>query len=229
MATLSHELRTPLSTIKGYATAMMLEEVDWEPEERQEFLQLIDEECDNMQLMIGDLMDSALIDAGQMRIEPEPIRMPLLVAELVHEIQSHADQHHFAVNFPARFPILLADPLRIKQVLRNILDNAVKYSPQGGLIVVSGDLRPQTVVISITDPGIGISPEHLNSLFEKYFRVRSATGYHVPGTGLGLPLARAIIEAHGGQIWAESRVGHGTTISFTLPFHVIESHTIGES
>lgn len=227
MAVLSHELRTPLATVKGYTTALMLDEVDWEPEERLEFLQLIDEECNNMQGMIGDLMDAALVDAGQLRIEPEPVRLPLVVEEIVHEIQSRTDRHRFAVNFPARFPILPADPARIKQVLRNILDNAVKYSPNGGLIVVSGGLRPQAAVISIADEGVGISPEHLNSLFEKYFRVRSATGYHVPGTGLGLPLTRAIVEAHGGQIWAESQLGHGTTIRFTLPLYDVEAGVKG--
>jgi K+-sensing histidine kinase KdpD len=219
IATLSHELRTPLSIIRGYTTALMLDEIEWRPEERLEFLHLMDAECSTMEMMIGDLMDSALIDAGQMSIEPEPMRLPLLVKEIVHEIQSHTDLHQFAVNFPAKFPILLADPHRITQVLRNILDNAVKYSPEGGLIVVRGEMRPPLAAVSIADPGIGISPEHLNSLFEKYFRVHSTAGLHVPGTGLGLPLARAIIEAHGGQIWAESKPGHGTTVGFTLPVY----------
>jgi two-component system sensor histidine kinase VicK len=107
--------------------------------------------------------------------------------------------------------------LRIKQVIRNILDNALKYSPQGGLVVIRGEVRPNDVVVSISDQGVGISPEDLIPLFEKYFRVKSPTGYHVPGTGLGLPVARGIIEAHGGRIWAESKVGQGTTLYFSVP------------
>jgi two-component system sensor histidine kinase VicK len=109
------------------------------------------------------------------------------------------------------------DPRRIKQVFRNILDNAIKYSPNGGLVMIRGEIRLKDVVISISDQGVGISPEDLIPLFEKYFRVKSPTGYHVAGTGLGLPVARAIVEAHGGRIWAESKVGQGTTLYFSLP------------
>jgi two-component system sensor histidine kinase VicK len=105
----------------------------------------------------------------------------------------------------------------IKQVFRNILENAIRYSPDGGLIVIRGEIRSADVVISIADQGIGISPEDLIPIFEKYFRVRSATDYHVAGTGLGLPVARAIVEAHGGRIWMESKLGEGSTVFFSLP------------
>jgi signal transduction histidine kinase len=111
-----------------------------------------------------------------------------------------------------------ADPRRIRQVLRNILDNTIKYSPDGGLVVIHGEVRPADVVVSIADQGVGISPEDLIPLFDKYFRVKAPTGYHVPGTGLGLPVARAIVETHGGRIWAESKVGEGTTLYFSIPF-----------
>ena len=216
MATLSHELRTPLAAIKGYATALLLEEVKWPDEKRREFLQLIDEECDNLQTMIGDILDSALIDAGQLVIEPQPVRLPLLAREVAEEMQHRTESHRLVVDFPPDFPIVDADPRRIKQVVHNILDNAVKYSPNGGLVVTRGEVRPMDVVISISDQGVGIAPEDLIPLFEKYFRVKSPTGYHVPGTGLGLPVARALVEAHGGRIWAESKVGQGTTLYFSL-------------
>jgi two-component system sensor histidine kinase VicK len=120
-------------------------------------------------------------------------------------------------DFSADFPLLTADPRRLRQVLRNILDNAVKYSPGGGLIVIRGEVRPADVVISVADQGVGIAPEDLIPLFDKYFRVKSAAAGHVPGTGLGLPVTRAIVEAHGGRIWAESKLGHGTTFYFSLP------------
>ena len=217
MATLSHELRTPLAAIKGYSTALLLEEVDWSDEKRREFLQLIDEECDNLQRMIADILDSSMIDVGQLIIEPQPIRLPYLAHEIVEEMQRRTEKHQLVVDFPPNFPIIDADPHRIKQVLRNILDNALKYSPEGGLVVVRGEVRPTDVVVSIADEGVGISPEDLIPLFEKYFRVKSPTGYYVPGTGLGLPVARAFVEAHGGRIWAESKVGQGTTLFFSLP------------
>lgn len=217
MATLSHEMRTPLAAIKGYTTALLLEEVDWPDEKRREFLRLIDDECDNLQRMISDILDSSLIDVGQLPIERQPLRLTHLAHEVAEEMQRRTEVHRIVLDFPAAFPIVDADPLRVKQVLRNILDNALKYSPQGGLVVVRGEVRPADVVISVADQGVGIAPEDLIPLFEKYFRVKSPAGYHVPGTGLGLPVARAIVEAHGGRIWAESKLGQGTTLYFSLP------------
>jgi signal transduction histidine kinase len=217
LATLSHELRTPLATIKGYTTALLLEETTWSDEQRREFLQLIDAECDNLTTMINDILDSSLIDVGRLVIEREPVRLPRLIRQVADEMQARTSIHRIVLDFAPDFPIVDADPNRIKQVVRNILDNAIKYSPNGGLIVVRGQVRANDVVISIADQGVGISPEDLIPLFEKYFRVKSPTGYHVPGTGLGLPVARAIVEAHGGRIWAESKVGQGTTLYFSLP------------
>jgi K+-sensing histidine kinase KdpD len=218
MAALSHELRTPLASIKGYATALMMNEVTWTEEKRQAFLRLIDAETDNLERMVSDIMDSSLIDIGQLNIELQPIRLPRLADEAAQEIQHHALNHQLVVDFPPDFPIVDADPRRIRQVLLNILDNSIKYSPEGGLIVIRGEVRTVDVVVSFADQGVGISPEDLIPLFDKYFRVKSPTGYHVPGTGLGLPVARAIVETHGGRIWAKSKVGEGTTLYFSLPF-----------
>jgi signal transduction histidine kinase len=216
LATLSHELRTPLAAIKGYATALLLDEVKWTPEEQHEFLTLIDRECDTVQGMISEVLDSALIDAGHLGIELEPVRLPHLSREVADELQRQTTRHRLVVDFPADFPLLMADPRRLRQVLRNVLDNAIKYSPDGGLIVMRGQVRPGDVVISIADQGVGIAPEDLLPLFDKYFRVQRATGDYVPGTGLGLPITRAIVEAHGGRIWAESKLGQGTTFHFSL-------------
>jgi signal transduction histidine kinase len=102
-------------------------------------------------------------------------------------------------------------------VLRNLLDNAVKYSPDGRLVILSGESRDDEVIVSVADQGVGISPEHLNRLFEKFFRVDSGLKRHVVGSGLGLPICRTIVEAHGGRIWAESKVGQGSTFYFMLP------------
>lgn len=217
MATLSHELRMPLAAIKGYASALQMDEVHWSETQGREFLQLIEEACNDMEGMIHDILDSSLIEADQLNLELRPVRLPPVAQEIAVEVGQRSKIHHPVVDFAADFPTLEADPRWIKQVFRNILDNAVKYSPEGGLIVIKGEARPADVVVSISDQGIGIAPEDLIPLFEKYFRVRSAAAPPVPGTGLGLPIARAIVEAHGGRIWVESKVGEGTTIFFSLP------------
>jgi two-component system phosphate regulon sensor histidine kinase PhoR len=219
MATLSHELRTPLAAIKGYSTALLLEEVEWPDEKKREFLRLIDQECDHLQTMIGDILDSSLIDVDQMTLEIQPVRLQHLAREFADEMKHRVKIHRLVVDLPDNFPIVYADSFRIKQVIRNIVDNSIKYSPEGGLIVIRGEERPEDVVISISDQGVGISQEDLIPLFERFFRVKSPTGYHVAGTGLGLPVARTIVEKHKGRIWAESKIGEGTTLYFSLPIN----------
>jgi signal transduction histidine kinase len=217
VSALAHEMRTPLTSIKGYSTALLMEESTFSPETQQEFLQIIDEECDVLQDLIHDLLESSIIDAGLLRLEPQPVRLPHLVKGVTDDVARRTQNHRFLIDFPSDFPIVDADPDRIVQVLRNLLDNAVKYTPQGGLVVVRGEIHEDEVTTSVADQGVGIAPEHLNRLFEKFFRARSGLGHHVVGSGLGLPIARTIVESHGGRIWAESEVGQGSTFYFTLP------------
>lgn len=217
ISTLAHEMRTPLTSIKGYSTALLMEEATFDPESQQEFLEIIDEECDVLQDLIHDLLESSIIDAGFLRLEPQPVRLPRLAQGVTDDIARRSERHHFLIDFPEDFPIVDADPHRVEQVLRNLVDNAVKYSPEGGLVVVRGETREDEVVISVADQGVGIAPEHLNRLFEKFFRVEWGLGRHVVGSGLGLPIALAIVESHGGRIWAESQLGEGSTFYFTLP------------
>lgn len=217
LSTLSHEMRTPLASIKGYATALLLESTDWGDATRGEFLRIIDEETDNLQNLIGDLLESSTIEAGLLRIERQPVLLRRVAERVVEQARLRARRHRFALSFPGDFPVVDADPHRIEQVLHNLVDNAVKYSPDGGLIVVRGEVRTGEVVLSVADQGVGIAPEHLNRLFERFFRIKSGLGPKVTGTGLGLPIARTIVETHGGRIWAESQVGAGTTMYFTLP------------
>jgi len=229
ISTLAHEMRTPLTSIKGYSTALLMEETTFSPETQQEFLQIIDEECGVLQDLIYDLLESSIIDAGLLRLEPQPVMLPRLAKSLTDDIANHTQKHRFLVDFPSHFPIVDADPQRIAQVLRNLLDNAVKYSPQGGLVVVRGEVREDEVVVSVADQGVGIAPEHLNRLFEKFFRVESGLGRHVVGSGLGLPIAHTIVESHGGRIWAESQVGQGTTLYFTLPLRGLSQELAGQA
>jgi K+-sensing histidine kinase KdpD len=217
LAVLSHELRTSLGAIKGYCTALLVEEASWPKQKQHEFLLRIDEECKNLETMFDDLLDSSLIDAGQLALEFQPVRLERLAQEVADEMQLLAGAHAIVLDFPTGFPLIDADPLRVKQVLRNIVNNAIKYSPNGGLVTIRGEVRPADLVVSIADQGIGIASEDLISLFEKYFRVKAPPEYQIPGTGLGLPVARALVEAHAGRIWAESKVGEGSNFSFSLP------------
>jgi signal transduction histidine kinase len=216
LSTLAHEMRTPLTSIKGYSTALLMEDVSFDPQSQAEFLQIIDQECDVLQDLIHDLLESSIIDAGLLRIEPQPVRLPRLAQAVVDDVARRTDKHRLLLDFQD-FPIVDADPQRIAQVLRNLLDNAVKYSPDGGVIVVRGEVNRDEVVISVADQGVGLAPADLNRLFEKFFRVKSGLVRHVVGAGLGLPICHTIVEGHGGRIWAESNVGEGTTLYFTLP------------
>lgn len=219
MAALSHELRLPLTAIKGYTSALLLDEISWSDEKKAEFLGLIEEECDNMQVILKDILDSSLEDVESISVEAQPLRLEKIVRSIAEEIQRRTEKHHIIIDFPSNFPIVDADPHWIRQIFRNIIDNAIKYSPDGGLIVIRGEIRPSDILIRIADQGIGISPEDMVSLFEKYTRIPSAGFRKIPGLGLGLPIARTLVEAHGGHIWAESKVGQGTTMCFTLPFN----------
>jgi two-component system sensor histidine kinase VicK len=207
----------PLSMIKGYASALLMEELNWKPEKHREFLDLIENACDDMEVMIRDILDTALIEVDQLNLEPQLIHIQEIAGEIAYEIKHRSPGHRPVVDFPARFPCVIADPRWIKQVFRNILDNAVKYSPNGGLIVIQGEVREKDVVISVSDQGVGISSEDLIPIFEKYFRVRNESTLHISGTGLGLAIARSIIEAHEGHIWIESKENEGTTVFFSLP------------
>jgi len=218
IAALAHDMRTPLTSIQGYASALLLEDVQWDEASKKQQLEIIEAEAEALQTMIQDLLESSIIDAGLLTLAEEPTLIPRLVEGLASEMSRRTAKHRFVISFPTDFPIIRADPRRIEQVLRNLLDNAIKYSPDGGLVVVRGRVAASEVVVSVADNGIGIAPEHLNRLFEKFFRVKSPIGDKVRGTGLGLPVSRTIVESHGGRIWAESELGKGTTISFSLPY-----------
>jgi len=218
VAALAHDMRTPLTSIQGYASALLLEDVQWDEASKTQQLEIIEAEAEALQTMIQDLLESSIIDAGLLTLAEEPTLIPRLVEGVASEMSRRTAKHRFVISFPADFPIVRADPRRIEQVLRNLLDNAIKYSPDGGLVVVRGRVAASEVVVSVADDGVGIAPEHLNRLFEKFFRVKSPVGDKVRGTGLGLPVSRTIVESHGGRIWAESELGKGTTISFSLPY-----------
>lgn len=217
LSTLAHEMRTPLTSIKGYSTALLMEETTFSPTDQKTFLQIIDQECDLLQELIQDLLESSIIDAGLLKLERQPTILQRLVEDVIREQQRYAPHCQFVAHFSKHFPVIEADPHRIEQVLRNLVSNAIKYSPNGGLIVISGQVESDHILIGIADQGIGIPPQDVHRLFEKFFRAKTGLVRHIVGSGLGLPIARTIVESHGGRIWVESQVGQGSTFYFTLP------------
>lgn len=216
LSTVSHELRTPLASIKGFATTLLRQDVQWDETSRREFLAIIDEESDRLSELISNLLDMSRIEAGTLRVEPEPTDLQPLVGDTVAEFQVMTHRHEFKAHLPPHLPLVVADPRRIRQVLRNLVENAVKYSPEGGKITIAAQVLADQVVISVSDEGLGIEPQHLDHIFDRFYQVDSASTRNVGGSGLGLSICKAIVEAHNGQIRAESQPGAGSTFSFTL-------------
>jgi PAS domain S-box-containing protein len=217
LSTVSHELRTPLASIKGFATTLLRRDVEWDETSRREFLAIIDEESDRLSELISNLLDMSRIEAGTLRVEPEPADLQPLVADTVAEFQVMTHHHEFKARLPSRLPLVVADPRRIRQVLRNLVENAVKYSPEGGKITIAVRVLTEQVEISVSDQGLGIEPQHLEHIFDRFYQVDSASTRNVGGSGLGLSICKAIVEAHGGQIRADSQPGAGSVFYFTLP------------
>jgi len=218
LAGLSHDLRTPLACIKGYATTLLREDVFWDPVVQKEFLNIVVEETDHIENLINNLLDSSTLSwKSEIELKKEPVVLPHIVHKVLKDPSYRSKNHRFSVLFPEEFPVVEADPVRIEQVLRNLVDNAVKYSMENTQILIQGKATPDEVIVSVTDRGIGIGEEHLNRLFEKFFRVSNGIQEQQKGMGLGLPLARQILLSHGGRIWAKSKLNQGTTFYFTLP------------
>ncbi|MGD8462388.1 MAG: ATP-binding protein [Anaerolineae bacterium] len=217
LSTVSHELRTPLASIKGFATTLLREDVAWDEDSRREFLSIIDRESDRLAELISNLLDMSRVEAGTLRVEPEEIDLGLLITETADEFQRMTRSHHIQTRLPRQGRLVLADPRRARQVLRNLVENAVKYSPNGGQIAITAQQLDTHMQTSVADEGIGIEPAQLSRIFDRFYQVDSASTRKVGGSGLGLSICKAIIEAHGGQIWAESEPGVGSTFTFTVP------------
>ncbi len=216
LALAAHELKTPLAVIKGSATTLLANSQRWDPAAQREMLQLIDEQCDQLHELVNGLLDVWRLDAGLLPINPTLIRLPELLEPLMERWQERSPRHRIILKLPADLPPLLADRSRLEQVLNHILDNAVKYSP-GGEVVIAGVASEGRIEIRVADQGRGLMQDHLERIFDRFYRVLDA-GEHVPGSGMGLAIARAVVQAHGGSIWATSDgPGKGATFHVALP------------
>lgn len=213
---ISHELRTPVALIKGFVGTLRREDATWDLETVQESLAVIEEESDRLANLIDDLLDASRLQAGALALTRSEVALDLLAKRMIDRFIPQSEIHSFEMNFPEDFPLISADESRLMQVLGNLLSNAVKYSPQGGQITLSGRVQPDRVIVCIQDQGPGIPIEDMPRIFNLFYRSNEASR-KTKGTGLGLFLAKSVIEAHGGEIWVDDRVEHGARICFALP------------
>ncbi len=211
----SHELKTPVALIKGYASTLRRDDARWDKHVVQDSLTVIEEEADRLAKMIEDLLDASRLQAGGLSLNRADVSLPNLAARLAERFQTQTKEHKLLVDFPADFPIILADETRIEQVLSNLISNAIKYAPKGE-IRISGQVRPEQVIVTVNDEGPGIDPRDMPHIFDRFYRADTAVR-KTKGAGLGLFLARAIVEAHGGRIWVDPQPGSGARICFSLP------------
>ncbi len=222
IANVSHELRTPLGLIKLACTTLLREDVDIDREAWQEFLCDIDDEADKLEKIVNNLLDLSQMSDGQLRLDKYPTDVGQLAGQVMESMKGQLTDGRLVHDFPADPLMVTVDPERVEQVLRNLLRNAIKYSPRGGTIAIKGRGKDREVCISVSDQGIGIPADDLERVFERFYRVENEITRRVRGAGLGLAVCRSIIETHGGRIWIESTLGAGTTVYFTLPVGVPE-------
>lgn len=217
ISVISHELKTPVSLIKGYAGTLSRSDASWDQQTVLDGLAVIDEEADRLASLIENLLDVNRLQSGTLALNPQRLDIAELIHTLVEKFKTQTQQHQFAVHLPEPFVYALADKQRITQVIQNLLSNAIKYSPNGGTITVAGQQLGDTLQISVSDEGIGITVDQASQIFNRFYRVDNALTRETQGAGLGLYIVRSLVEAHGGYIWAEPGEDRGTKFSFTLP------------
>jgi len=216
-STVSHELRTPLTSIIAYAD-MLLSGFPGTEEDRREFVAIMKAEGERLSRLIDEVLDLSRMEANRLTLRLKPIDLGAVLTAAARAVDGLAGQAGLAIAVatPPEPVMVMADPERLSQVAMNLLGNAIKFTPQGGRITIAIEMRERHVEARVSDTGVGIAPEDLGRIFEKFERV-DRPGNLVKGTGLGLPITRGLIERMGGRIWAESSPGSGTTVRFTLP------------
>jgi two-component system, OmpR family, phosphate regulon sensor histidine kinase PhoR len=214
----SHEFKTPLTAIQGFAETLLAGAVD-DPKNNRRFLEIIREHAVRLARVTDDLLKLARIEAGKLELEFFPVSVQELIEGCAETtlLKASRKQISFSMKVPAGIPALRGDASLLHDVLQNLLDNAIQYTPPGGRIVVGAAAGPHEVTITISDSGIGIPLADQERIFERFYRVDAARSREAGGTGLGLSIAKHIVEAHGGRLWVESAVGQGSKFSFSIP------------
>lgn len=224
LGSVTHELRTPLASIKAATTGLLQSDLTWSVQERRELLDAIDTSANRLNRLVGNLLDLSRLEAGVAAPAMDWRLMNDVVASTLDQLDMNGQLRHHVIQVdePDDLPLVLMDQEQIQEVLVNLIENALKYSPEGSVIRLSACVREDLLQVSVSDQGIGIPQHEINAIFNKFYRVQQArlpwSATRPPiGTGLGLAICSAIVQAHGGDIWAESEFGHGATLTFTLP------------
>jgi len=214
ISTLAHELRSPLTSVKGFTSTLLHRWERFTDDQKREMLATVNMDADRVTRLIRELLDVSRIDAGRLELRRKEFDLAAMAEGIVGRFELQHDGHKFQLSFPDGFPRVYADPDKIEQVLTNLVENAVKYS-DGGAVTVTGQVTDTEVEVAVRDQGVGIPADQLPLIFTKFYR---RAGHGAPsGTGLGLFIARGLVEAHDGRIWADSSPDRGTTLRFRLP------------
>jgi len=217
LSTVCHELRTPLAVIKGYTSLLLDYEDMLQGGERRDYVESIDRAANRLVDLVDHMLEVMCLESGLLQLEKTPVVVSEIAWDAVTEARVRAPRHTIRLARRNGSPTALVDARRIRQVLDNILDNAIKYSREGTEIVVSVVPQEADLLISVSHQGIGIPAGELQRVFERMHRVEHSSAKYT-GVGLGLTICRGLVEAHGGRIWLDSEEGKGSTVYFTLPF-----------
>ncbi len=214
LSSVSHELRTPLSTIKAAASSLRGHEVSWDSPARSDLVAAIDEEADHLNMLVGNLLDMSRIESGALKPRREWNILSEIIGSVLVRMRHLAEAHRIEVEVPETLPLVSVDYVQIEQVFTNLVSNSLKYAPANSVIRIRADIQGDSIRVQVSNQGPKIPPEHLERIFDKFYRLTEAD--RVTGTGLGLSICKGIIEAHGGRIWAEN-IPDGPSFNFTLP------------
>jgi len=225
ISTVSHELRTPLNHIKGFATTLLQTDVLWDAATQRDFLGSINREADRLANLVEKILHLSSLEAGGLPMEKEWYQVNDLVDGALQRRRSLTADRRIGLCLSPDLPALFVDGREIEIVLMNLIENAVKYSDPGTPVTLSAERQADQVLFSVTDRGLGIPAEHLEHIFERFYRV-NGVGHRAPGTGLGLAICKRIVEAHGGRIWVKSTLGVGSRFYFGVPLDGTDGPTI---
>jgi two-component system phosphate regulon sensor histidine kinase PhoR len=226
VANVSHEFRTPLTAIQGFAETLLAGAMD-DPQNRGRFLEIIVEHSRRLARLTEDLLMLSKMDADRLDFETRRIPVGPFIESCMETAQPRARDKdlRLSVNQPTKIPDIAGDRRRLTEVLQNLLDNAIQYTPAGGQIMVSAEVSGSEVVFTVLDTGIGIPQAEQPRIFERFYRVDVARSREVGGTGLGLAISKHLVEGHGGRIWVESEIGQGAQFHFSVPIFDTERMT----